>query len=331
MRGRTKYLANGRDREFLRASLFASPMKIVSILLLPCLTASLLAQQPTPAPKKAPFTGFGGSALDRRPGAPPAPSPFSKPGTPMPKLPPLPATPAPSGAAPSAAGIRLAPGWDGRVTEAAGGHGNELEDLTTLLTPYGTAEKDTDAHPEMLIYPGIKYLAPLAEAEKVFFGDSRPSKSVATKLAIAGFPEGLSFASYDIHLGIYNRLFLVFDLAQQVVSVELVGEDVLFVPPSPPFVLIESEWRVYDYINDRIKGQSRIVIDGRVNDLRANGFIIFHTTGTRQQRWSRQIPAPGITAKPPTSEIHPKQATTWYVPKPLINLILYCVGKYGRK
>lgn len=42
-------------------------MSFPPLLALFCLSSSLLAQQATPAPKNAPFGGFGGTALDRRP------------------------------------------------------------------------------------------------------------------------------------------------------------------------------------------------------------------------------------------------------------------------
>jgi hypothetical protein len=227
-------------------------------------------------------------------------------------------------------GLKLAEAWQTQISTSSGGHSAALADLHLLLSSYGQPEIDLEPHPEMEIYPGIKYLAPLGDAEKVLFGSSRPTRS-STKLAAPGFPDGLFIVSYDVKLGIYNRLYLVHDRDQQVVSLELVSESALYVPPSPPFHLLEVKFRMFDYVNDRIKAQADMVIDTRVHDQRGRGYLIVNTTGTRGQFWKRDIPHPGVVSKPSPSGVKPRQTTTWYVPKPIINLILYCVQRDSRK
>lgn len=79
-----------------------------------------------------------------------------------------------------------------------------------------------------------------------------------------------------------------------------------------------------------VVGLSGMVIDTRVHNQLSRGFLIVNTTGTPGQFWPHNIRHPGIVSKPAPGNVKPKQTTTWYVPKPIINLILYCVQRDSR-
>lgn len=306
-------------------------MKPFAFLVLVCLAASASGQQPSATPSKSPFQGFGNTSLDRRKpgglptGLPPKPSslPDSQSQKPF----------APVTGSHTGEGIVLSNGWQGRLAQAAGGQAMKIADLRTLLTPFGKAEPDTAPHPDVIIYEGprmdgapgetsrITYLMPLREAEAALFksrGITTSSRAVAP-----GLPDGLFLHIYDVKAGIYNRLCIVTDGAKpdpQVVSILLKAEGVNYYPPSP-FRKVIRDWHTFDYINTENRGQSGIQIDTRVNDLReAKRAIIVITTGGSMPDL---LSPPGVVVKPARSS--PKETTTWYVPEPLIRMILYCL------
>lgn len=273
--------------------------RFILVLCLPAVAA--FGQEATPKPKPETFKGWG-TSLDKHPKKPGATlTPTVKPIF-TPPAPPTPATAAPSH------GIVLSKTWSAPLPLSSGGHSLDLRDLTWLLKDYGQAADDTGPHPEAKIAQGVTYLMPQMQAERALGLDSHGMKAGA-KVACAGFPDGLSYTSYDIKKGIFNRLYLVTDLADQVVCLQYVASNEIDRPPSPPWRVINEDWHVYDYVNNRTKGQPRIRIDTRVLDRRKDGgFILVNTT------------APEV-----------KQTAQWYVPQPLINLILYCTAKRSGK
>jgi hypothetical protein len=225
---------------------------------------------------------------------PPAPAPVA-----------LAPAPAPSTPAP---GIAIS-GIDQAFTSvlmSTGGHSHELEDVHLLLTNFGTAKKDVAPHPEAMIYPGVPYLMPWRAAEKVLAPGYTDMKS-AGKIACAGFPDGLSWVAYSgkwhVHDHDYNRLYLVKDIVGQVVCIEFGHEHDSWRQPGPEWIEQQGNWRVIDYVNAEVKGQSDIRILTQIFDERSSSHrIVVHTT-------SKKI---GRTA-------------TLFLPQPLIDLMLHCV------
>jgi hypothetical protein len=265
------------------------------VLLCLCLVAvTASAAEATPKPKPESFKGWG-SSLDKHPNKPgatlkPVVKPNLAPLTPVPAAPPH--------------GIALSKTWSAPLPLSSGGHSLDLRDLGWLLKDYGQAGDDLGPHPEVKIEGGVTYLMPQRQAEKLLGLDSHGMKTSA-KVACAGFPDGLSYTSYDVKKDIYDRLYLVTDLADQVVCLQYVASNEVQRPSVPPWRFIDKDWHVYDYVNNRTKGQPRIRIDTRVLDRRSEGgFIVVNTTGEAV-----------------------KQSARWYVPQPLINLILYCTAK----
>jgi len=298
------------------------------------LIASALAQQPEATPKRDPFAGFGNTSLDHKPAHGSTQSPFSQPATPASAA----TVPAPES---GATGISLERDWTGHTTQSAGGQTMKMADLRALISPYGTAEADLAEHPDVTVYEGpvlsggsglnpataekclITYLMPLNRAEDLLLkarGLSTVSRAVAP-----GLPDGLFLHTYDVHAGIYNHVCIVTDChkpMEQVVCILLKGEGVNWYPPSPPFVKIRRNWHTFDYVNAENRGLSGIMIDTRVADLRGTGhYIVVNTTGGDAPD---SIPQPGVVLKP--SRYSPREDASWYVPEPLIKLMLYCLG-----
>lgn len=312
---------------------FTNMRLVPTLLTLIALSSGLHAQLASPPPKKAPFAGFGNTSLDqKRPTGRgmTAPTTPSRPGAPA-ALPVAPTAPsAPATPASTTGGIALSRDWAAMVTQGSGGQGMKMDDLRALLSLFGTAEADVAAHPDVTIYEGpvldgtqsrqcrITYLMPLGDAEKALAinrGMASGSRAVAP-----GFPDGLFLHTYDIRAGIYNRLIVVTDSAKpvrQVVCMLLKGESENWHPLH--FKPIERDWHTYDYVNAMNRGQRGIAIHTRVNDLRGSGrFIVVNTA---------------FGNPPPTGigwvkvAYRPAETSTWYVPEPLIKLILFSLSK----
>ncbi|MEP6669702.1 MAG: hypothetical protein ABJF10_11150 [Chthoniobacter sp.] len=235
---------------------------------------------------------------------------------------------------PGATGIALASDWTGHTTQGSGGQTMKMADLLALVSNYGKAEADLAVHPEVTIYEGqvaggapgencrITYLMPLDRAEALLM----KSKGLATssRAVAPGLPDGLFLHTYDVKAGIYNRLCIVTDSrkpVQQVVSLIFKAEGANWYPPSPPFVKINRDWHTFDYVNTENRGSSSIKIDTRVKDMRRQGgYIVVNTTGGVAPD---TILEPGVVLKPARNS--PKEDTTWYVPVPLVKLMLYCL------
>ena len=197
---------------------------------------------------------------------------------------------------------------------------------------YGVAEADTAAHPDWTVYEGpmmdvpgggcrVTYLMPLEKAERVLF-KSRGIVS-GSRAVSPGFPGGLFLHTYDVRVGIYNRLCVITDssVEKRVVSLQLQSESAMsWYPPSPPWKKIVRDWHTYDFVDTRTVAGKQ-VIDVRVNDLRARGhYIVVNITGGFAEE---KIAGPnGVFHKPAILD-----ESTWYVPEPLVKLILFCISK----
>ncbi len=323
-------------------------MKPIPFALILSLASAALAQQPKP------FTGFGNTALDRKPGRVATPSPAGRglpyglpvgQSTPLPSpaqpagtLPgsipgAVPSASAPTSTAPVPGGITLANDWAGRLPQGSGGQTMKMRDLQALLSSFGTAEPDIAPHPDVTIYEGqrmdgapgnncrITYLMPLRQAEALLMSN----RGIATvaKAVAPGFPDGLMLHTYDVRAGIYNRLCIVTDIGkpeQKVVSIVLKAETANWYAPTP-FIKQESDWHTFDYVNTENRGQPGIVIDTRVSQQK--GYLVVNTTGGFNPY--RELVPPGVIIKP--ARFSPKETTTWYVPEPMVKLILHCLSR----
>ncbi|MEP6671161.1 MAG: hypothetical protein ABJF10_18515 [Chthoniobacter sp.] len=188
------------------------------------------------------------------------------------------------------------------VLMATGGHSQELGDVHAVLARFGKASDDGAPHPEAFIYPGIRYLTPWRDVEKILVPFNTGMRN-GDKIACAGFPEGLNWVRYDgrwvFNNHAYNHLFIVKDIRSQVVCIEFLQEHGSWRQDWPS---LPGNWHVIDYVNAEVKGQPRVQIITQVFDDRGAGHrIVVHTT-------SPQI----------------KRTVTLFLPQPLVNLMLAC-------
>jgi hypothetical protein len=198
------------------------------------------------------------------------------------------------------------------VLMATGGHSHELEDVNALLRGYGAPRADVEPHPEAVIYPGIPYLTPWRVAEGILVPD-RTQMRTSGKIACAGFPDGLTWVAYSGKWSVlghgYNRLYIVKDIVSQVVCIEFRHETQSWRQPDD-WRQLDGNWRVLDYVNAEVKGQSDIRISTQVLDERQSCHrIVVHTTNPKIGR-----------------------SATLFLPQPLIDLMLHCVqGRRAKK
>ena len=199
----------------------------------------------------------------------------------------------------AANGILLEAGWDKRVTGPARAANRDMADLRACLAAYGKPAADLALHPDAEVFPGIPYLSPLKTVEAALSKQLGGSLGLASEFTIAteGFPLGLKFRKYDrgsLRMGDNTHLYLLVDGAYRVIGTVFTGRNAPpFVPqPFPPFVPVASPLHRDDLI-DKSDGGAR----GSVADARDRGkFVVVYLQGKRN--------------------------LTWYVPEPLINLIL---------
>ena len=204
--------------------------------------------------------------------------------------------------------IVLPSNWASKMGASSGGSSKTIADLYRLFSNSGTPDATLECPTPINIYEGVSYLMPLNEARIQLKLNSMGSKS---KIACAGLPDGLYYYSFDGKWeGNYNKLYLVTDQRDQVVSVELVDED--------PKGFSGRGYRnpknhTYDFVNTRVKAMDFMEVAYRLGKSEKNDSNAF---------------AVDLTF------INPKLSKTlkvakWYIPQPLVNLILVCVDKSG--
>jgi len=263
--------------------------------------------------------------------APPPPPPV--PATPVPSPsasfppPPMRATPAP--AAPSAAGkIALAPNW----TRADQSGEMTRKDLAKLFGASGTPGESVEGDPTIEVYPGVPFLTPLTAAKKKL--NLEGASASKTKVATPGLPQN-SFAAYGfsgVFLGGFNRLFLVTDNADQVVSALLVEENTRTRVPNEPDTF---GYHTYNFVTGRAKGTNELTIrhtialDGPPGVLVVDSMLIDPTDPEDRApiRFGGKSTSTrtSSTSKPKTGKV--LERSRWFVPVPIVNLILRCVAR----
>ena len=303
------------------------------ILLTLCLAATASAQLPTPVPKKDPFAGFGGTSLDRKKPGPTAPSPAPAATAPLAAPAAVPGTqPSPEKPLANAAvvarfntdpskGIVLFSGWDKRVTGPARKQNLDMADLRAILQDYGEPKDDLDLHPDVEVFPGIRYLSPLNEAvEKLSRQFGSLGIGLDVPIATEGFPLGLGFKKYDksgASKADFKHVYLLLDNKAQVVSIAFMKVHGPFVDvPEPPFVLIPGR-RFRENLIDKKDGASGVW----VWDARSRGkYVVVHSIpGLNFPAGDSKDLSPAASLRDTSGKSY-----TWYVPQPMINLILYC-------
>ncbi len=284
----------------------------------------LAEDAPPPPAAPAPMPAPAPPAATPVPQAPSAPPPVVNVAPPMPKAA-LPATPTVPEVVKK---IALAPNWNSPV------QGGELtrKDLATIFGTQGSASTSTEGNPMIEVYPEVPFLLPLAQAKKRLNLESiTPSK---TKVACPGLPVG-SFSAYGfagIFPGGFNHLYLVTDNADQVVSVLTVDENSR---QRTPELTDTGGFHTYNFINLRVKGTNDLIIKHVVATEAPAGVVIVDSMLVDPH--DAENPPPKTGSKTGTSGSKTSGArgprtgkvmerSRWYVPQPVVNLILRCVS-----
>lgn len=211
-----------------------------------------------------------------------------------------------------------------------------MDDLSKLFGAVAKPNVDLGEAKGTTLFEGITYLMPARQAiESLKLSMRLPSKVL---IACPGFPRNsLFYYAIDGRFeGHYNRMYLVVDRADQVVSVELVDET----PQMPSYYSsTDLGWHTYDFVNARSKALSTLRIQHKLALL---------TMTTFEEERSSSSFAPTINASnagwrlarldsllvqkdnKPYSATTAKQDTRWYAPRQLVDLILTCIKKAGR-
>ena len=246
----------------------------------------------------------------------PAPMPVPSPAVPAPGAPP--AKPA------EARKIVLAPNWNSPT------QGAEMtrKDLAAIFAGQGAASESVEGDPTVVLFGDVTFLAPLAAAKKRLQLDGQTSSVI--KVTCPGLPLG-SFTAHGfsgIFAGGFSRLYLVTDVADQVVSVLLVDENTR---QRTPDVTDTTGYHTYNFINGRVKGTSDLVVKHQIVPDAPRGVVVLESMlidpksadpAVKSASTSRSTT--GTSRSSRTGKV--MERSRWIVPVPIVNLIMRCVG-----
>jgi hypothetical protein len=224
--------------------------------------------------------------------------------------------------------IVLDKGWQ---TPIQGGSAT-MKDLGALLSPFAQPSADISSTPRISIYQGVTYLMPYAEARQEL---NLIQKVVAkNRVGCAGFPKD-SFSHYvfDGNFdGHFNKLYIVVDKADQVVAIQLVTESPKADQVHAPYK--STDWHCYDFVLSRTKASKRLWIDHKPSFEDKYGWHEYSATYSYGQpkgpvdvlRIDSLLMNPDLTNSGSRgTNWKPLEAVRLYLPKPMMELILYCV------
>lgn len=170
----------------------------------------------------------------------------------------------------------------GRATalvQGQGGKSRVMRDLQSVLTNYGKPVEDTAPAPDAVVYKGpalkggagpvtVTYLMPRDKALGLLV--DRPGPASKRPAVAPGFPPGMVVHEYDIRFGVYNRLFVIVDQADQVVALQIKAENKN--NPATPQLGSKQEPMpmnsTSDFIEPRTGGATAWVLDLRKEEKR---------------------------------------------------------------
>lgn len=203
----------------------------------------------------------------------------------------------------------------GTLSQAQGGKSRVMKDLQSVLSGYGQPEEDTKPHPDSLIYRGpawfpggteisIPYLMPRVKALALLV--QRPGLASARPALAPGFPPGMQLYEYDMKFGVFNRMFVVVDQADQVVALQAKAEtrNDPTIPTLPPWKPASMPMgSTSDFVEPKTGLAAAHVLDLRAREKR----IIIDL----------EYPPPPFT----------RMETLLFLPEPMIKLCLFHLEK----
>ncbi len=220
--------------------------------------------------------------------------------------------------------IELPSGWS---SPRRGGDGVR-KDLARLFGGAGVSSELATADTTFEVYPGVRFLTSLGDARKILNLDGLQSSK--TRIATPGFPQDAFNANVfsGVFPGGFTRLSLVTDSSDQVVSVLLVDSS------SRTRVLNETDtagYHTYNFLTGGAKATNNLTIKHQISQIKGTTNVIVVDTLLVDPTDPEDVPpartSRGITNKtsrPKTGKV--LERSRWYVPAPIVNLILRCVG-----
>jgi len=261
------------------------------------------------------------------PSAPPAPAPVAA--TPMPAAPPATAPTVPPSSEPivekRTGKVELPMGWN---TPRRGGE-SARKDLARLFGYVGSASEEARVDTSIEIYPGIPFLTPVDTAKKTL--NLNGSTSSKVKVSTSGFPAD-AFSAHvfsGVFPGGFNRLFLVTDSQDQVVSILLVDSS------SRTRVVNEPDttgYHTFNFVSGGAKATGNLAIRHQVSPgSTATGVVVVDTLLVDPTDPEDQVPVRKTKGSSSKTTTYNRQKTgrvlersRWFVPVPIVNLIMRC-------
>lgn len=279
-----------------------------------------LADGAAPATVAAPIT----------PTAPVPPMPVKPvPAPTVASVPTTPAIPSPKPTPPPAVEgkrVALAPNW----TTAPQTGDMTRKDLAAIFGSQIASGEKFVAEDSIIVYPEVPYLTPLATARQLLrLENTNPARA---KITTPGLPVGSLTANTfsGIFPGGFTTLTLVTDLSDQVVSVHLTDSN----PRQRSADITDTGgYHTYNFIAQRDKSAGQLVIKHEiVREGAPEGVVVVDSLLIDPT--AADPNAPRTTTKSSKTSTAARQPRTgkvlersrWYVPKPLVNLILRASG-----
>lgn len=203
--------------------------------------------------------------------------------------------------------ISLQPGYDSRMQ----GGDITMRELQLLLSPHCQEGVDLGGAGAN-IYNGVTYLMDSGQAATALgLGHAIPSRAL---VATPGFPRNSTYyIGYDGGFeGRFNRLYLVTDIANKIIAVQLVDEH-----PSTSSGGGGSSgrsWYTYNFLNARLRASNTMRVDA--NSKREGDAILIET---QMYEAARQRNGRGSVTR-----YQEKEHTKLFIPIPFGRIILHC-------
>jgi hypothetical protein len=156
----------------------------------------------------------------------------------------------------------------------------------------------------------------------------------AKEIACPGFPRGsFNYVSFDgLFEGHFNRLDLVIDSSNQVVCIQLVDEN----PKSTDYNSFarKGDYSTFNFVEYRVKAINTMKVEYSLEELfkETTSYVsrvavplkwtyvqVLHPKETVQLRRVNTVLLDKANKR--------KEETQWYIPRPLADLILYCISR----
>lgn len=273
----------------------------------PVAPAPTAAANPAPAP----------------PAVPKPPMPATVPAVPVPAAPPTTASltpPAPAKPV-EVKKMALATNWNGP------GQAGEMtrKDLAALFGSEGSPSENVEGDPTVILYGDVPFLAPLAQAKKRL--QLEGVSPTVSKVNTPGLPVG-SLSSYGftgIFAGGYGRLNIITDLAEQVVSIQVVDDN----PRQRSSDTTDTNgYHTYNFINGRSKAANDLVVKHQIVKEGAPRGVVVVETLLIDPTDGNSPPKKGSSSSSRSTTRTGKvmERARWYLPQSLVSLILRCAG-----